>query len=92
VNNNAKFNSLPASVGRLSMLREMSLRGCPKLKSIPNAVSSCELLKELDLRSGAKKDTCKVPQDIVEALEKQRCSVRGAVVKKAKGGKTGKKK
>ena len=94
VNGNSKFSSLPVSVGNLRSLRELALRGCPKLKSIPSSVTNCEGLKELDLRTGGKKDVCKVPQEIVDHLGIQKCRVKGAVVKKAKGkkGKKGKKK
>jgi hypothetical protein len=91
VNGNLKFSSLPVSVGNLRSLRELALRGCPKLKSIPSSVTNCEGLKELDLRTGGKKDVCKVPQEIVDHLGIQKCKVKGAVVKKAKG-KKGKKK
>ena len=91
VNGNSKFNSLPSTVGRLKQLRELALRGCPKLKSLPKSVEDCEGLKELDMRTGGKKEVCKVPAEITEKLESQKCKVRGAVVKKAKG-KKGKKK
>jgi len=92
INGNAKFSTLPVSVGNLKSLRELALRGCPKLKSIPSSVTNCLDLKELDMRTGGKKDVCKVPAEIVDALGGQKCRVKGAVVKKGKKGKKGKKK
>ena len=63
------------------------MRKCPALKVLPNAAAEGMVgLKELDVRA-AKKQVCKITPEIAERLSKQRCTVRGGVVKKAKGGK-----
>lgn len=90
LNGNAKFTALPGSVGKLGLLRELAARNCPKLKSLPREIETCDSLVELDIRSGGKKDVCKVPQEVTDKLATQKCTVRGAVIKKAKG-KKGKK-
>jgi len=74
-------------VYRYRNLQELAMRKCPALKAIPTA--ACEGmvgLKELDVRA-AKKQVCKITPEIADRLQKQHCTVRGGVVKKAKGGK-----
>jgi len=86
VNNNAKFSYFPGSGGHLRNLKELSMAKCPALKQLPGTVGELEKLRELDIR-GAKKQVCKITPEMVEALQKNRCVIRGGVVKKAKGGK-----
>ena len=43
-------------------------------------------LRELDIRAG-KKEKCKITPEFIEQLRQQHCTVRGGVVKKAKGAK-----
>jgi len=61
----------------------MQLKKCPALKSLPATGVAWASLRELDLRA-AKKQVCKVPPDVLEALELQKCMVRGGVQKKGK--------
>eukprot|EP00968_Pinguiococcus_pyrenoidosus_P020151 scaffold2309_cov248-Pinguiococcus_pyrenoidosus.AAC.5 len=91
MNNNAKFKSLPSSMGHLKMMKELSARSCPALKALPSTAKSWSSLRQLDLRAGKKKETCKIPTDLADALKLQECVIRGGNIKKAKG-KKGKKK
>ena len=88
--NNAKFSSLPSSAGHLRRLQELVLSKCPALKALPASIADLEELKQLDMRA-AKKQVCKITPEFVAVLELHKCKVRGGVVKKAKGGKKGKK-
>jgi hypothetical protein len=71
-------------------LKELSLRKCPALKQLPPTIAELGDLKELDIRA-PKKQVCKITPDMVDALKKNRCIVRGGVVKKAKSSKRSKK-
>lgn len=89
VSNNAKFSSFPSTAGHLGRLRELALSKCPALKQLPNTVADCPALTELDIR-GVKKQVCKITPEMVHALKYKahgNCTIRGGVVKKAKGGK-----
>jgi Leucine-rich repeat (LRR) protein len=90
INNNAKFSIIPGTAGHLRQLQELSARKCPALKQLPNTLCDMESLRELDVRA-AKKQVCKIAPDLSDSLRAQNCIVRGGVVKKAKGGKAGKK-
>jgi hypothetical protein len=46
-------------------------------------------LRELDLRA-PKKQVCKIPQNVVDALKLQKCVLRGGVVSKVKASKKSK--
>lgn len=70
-------------------LQELSFRKCPALKQLPQTISEMSCLKELDLRA-MKKQVCKITPEMVDILKRQRCIIRGGVVKKAKGGKKSK--
>ena len=59
-------------------------RKCPALKQFPATAVEMESLRELDLRA-MKKEVCKIDSDVVDALVARNCTVRGGVVKKAKG-------
>jgi len=89
LNNNAKFSHFPSTAGHLRNLQELAMRKCPALKALPVSAGEMCNLKELDVRA-AKKQVCKIPPDVAEMLHKQRCAVRGGVVKKAKGGRKAK--
>ena len=90
VNNNAKFSTVPNSIGELKMLEEMSMKKCPALKQLPATVADMTSLELLDVRP-AKKAVCKITPEMFEAL-KEHCLLRGHVIKKAKGKGKGKKK
>lgn len=86
LNNNAKFSHFPSAAGHLRNLQELAMRKCPALKALPTSAGEMSNLRELDVRA-AKKQVCKIPPDVAETLARQHCSVRGGVVKKAKGSK-----
>jgi len=89
LNNNAKFNHFPSSAGHLRNLQELAMRKCPALKGLPASAGEMSNLRELDVRA-AKKQVCKIPPEVMGVLSAQHCSVRGGVVKKAKGKKKAK--
>jgi len=72
------------TAGHLRKLQELSLRKCPALKQFPATAIEMESLRELDLRA-MKKEVCKIDSDVVDALVSRNCTIRGGVVKKAKG-------
>lgn len=76
-------------IARFRSLKELSLRKCPALRQLPPSIANLGDLKELDLRA-LKKQVCKITPEIVDALKKNRCVIRGGVVKKGKA-KKGKK-
>jgi Leucine-rich repeat (LRR) protein len=88
--NNKKLAIIPSTAGHLRSLKELSLRKCPALKQLPPTIAELGDLKELDIRA-PKKQVCKITPDMVDALKKNRCIVRGGVVKKAKSSKRSKK-
>eukprot|EP00595_Chromulina_sp_UTEXLB2642_P003288 CAMPEP_0196764280 /NCGR_PEP_ID=MMETSP1095-20130614/5798_1 /TAXON_ID=96789 ORGANISM="Chromulina nebulosa, Strain UTEXLB2642" /NCGR_SAMPLE_ID=MMETSP1095 /ASSEMBLY_ACC=CAM_ASM_000446 /LENGTH=116 /DNA_ID=CAMNT_0042119451 /DNA_START=916 /DNA_END=1266 /DNA_ORIENTATION=+ len=91
LSNNSKLSVIPSTAGHLRQLQELSLRKCPALKQLPDSMSQLSQLKELDLRVMKKKPACKLTTDIIKALQKNRCIIRGYLEKKAKA-KKGKKK
>ena len=76
LNNCPKLAAFPTST-RLRNLRELQAKKCPSLKALPAAAVDWTSLEELDLRA-AKKQVCKVPQEVRAALG-TRCHIRGGV-------------
>lgn len=59
-----------------------------KRNFVVSAAAEMESLKELDVRA-AKKQVCKVPQEVAEILMARKCMLRGGVIKKSKKPKKG---
>lgn len=86
INKNAKFGSLPGSVGQLRALKEIQARNCPALKSLPSSASDWSNLEVLDL-SMPKKSVCKLAPEFITAAEATNCRIIGGIQKKAGKGK-----